>query len=97
MNKDVKSRTSDKQAETPDDGSKQCPDCGHEMMMGQMSDGRDAWGCTNFQTCRRIDLVYTPEEREILDSLRRLAREDKITVNKGVAPEHIKRSSGNVL
>ncbi|MEI6421566.1 MAG: hypothetical protein WCP55_05055, partial [Lentisphaerota bacterium] len=62
-----------------------------------ISDGRDAWACTNFQTCRRIDLVHTLQEREILESLRRLSREDKITVNKDTADKHVKRSAGNVL
>ena len=62
-----------------------------------MSDGRDAWACTNFQTCRRIDIVHTLEEREILDSLKRLAREDKITDGKRATEKHIKKSAGNVL
>ena len=70
---DVPTKTSDTQAKTPDDESRLCPDCGHKMMKGQMTGGRDAWACTNFPNCRRIDLVHTAAELEILDAIKRFS------------------------
>jgi ssDNA-binding Zn-finger/Zn-ribbon topoisomerase 1 len=76
--KKMKEKTnSGKQGTAPDQpaDTRTCPKCGAEMMKGEirggLSNGRSVWACTNFPKCGHTEVVHTPEEKAILEGLKR--------------------------